>query len=83
MSEKASKKIRADEHLHAKDGDVDIDEPKPVENFEVKLNKYGFLHVPKRAVPSLPFKIEEPLTVSIEGNHLTIASKNQPKTEKA
>jgi hypothetical protein len=51
-------KLRADEPLHAKDGDVDTEEP--VTEFEAKLNKYGFIHVPKRAWTSLPFGLEKP-----------------------
>jgi len=53
----------------------------PVKEFKTKLNKYGFLHVPKKSVQSLPFKIEKPLTARIEGDHLTIAAatKSQPE----
>ncbi|TSA55390.1 hypothetical protein D4R42_05645 [bacterium] len=53
----------------------------PVKEFKAKLNKYGFLHVPKKARSFLPFKIEEPLTVRIDGDHLTIAAatKSQPE----
>ena len=69
---KKEKKPRADEHLHAKDGDVDTEEP--VTEFKAKLNKYGFLHVPKKAVPSLPFGLEKPLTARIEGETLVIAA---------
>jgi hypothetical protein len=46
----------------------------PVTEFKAKLNKWGFIHVPKRTVPSLPFKIEQPLTARIDGDHLTIAA---------
>ena len=76
---KKEKKPRADEHLHAKDGDVDTEEP--VTEFKAKVNKWGFISVPKRAIPSLPFKIEKPLTVRINGDHLTIAAatKSQPE----
>ena len=73
------KKPRADEHLHAKDGDVDTEEP--VTEFRTKVNKYGFLHVPKKAVPSLPFEPEKPLIARIDGDHLIIAAatKSQPE----
>ena len=47
---------------------------KPVTEFKAKLNKWGFIHVPKKAVPSLPFETKESLTARIEGNHLTIAA---------
>lgn len=69
---KKEKKPRADEHLHAKDGDVDTEEP--VTEFKAKLNKYGFLHVPKKAVTSLPFGLEKRLIARIDGDHLTIAA---------
>jgi len=69
---KKEKKPRADEHLHAKDGDLDTEEP--VTEFKAKLNKYGFLHVPKKAVPSLPFEPEKPLIARIDADHLTIAA---------
>jgi len=49
-----------------------VDEP--VTEIRAKLNKWGFIHVPKRTVPSLPFKIEEPLTARIEGETLVIAA---------
>ena len=53
----------------------------PVKEFKTKLNKYDFLHVPKKAVPSLPFEPEKPLIARIDGDHLTIAAatKSQPK----
>jgi len=53
----------------------------PVKEFKAKLNKWGFIHVPKRTVPLLPFKIEKPLTVRIEGETLVIAAatKSQPE----
>jgi hypothetical protein len=76
---KKEKKPRADEHLHAKDGDVDTEEP--VTEFKAKLNKYGFLHVPKNARSSLPFEPEKPLIARIDSEHLTIAAatKSQPE----
>jgi hypothetical protein len=45
---------------------------KPVKEFKAKLNKWGFIHVPKKAVPSLPFAAEEPLRAKIEGDALVI-----------
>jgi hypothetical protein len=53
---------------------------KPVTEFKAKLNKWGFIHVPKRAVPSLPFKIEKPLTARIEGETLVIAAATKKST---
>jgi hypothetical protein len=49
-------------------------EPKSVTEFEIKkgLNKYGFIHVPKKAIPSLPFKVGVPLKARIEGEALVI-----------
>jgi hypothetical protein len=70
-----SRQIRG---LHAKDGDVDTEEP--VTEFKAKLNKYGFLHVPKKAVPSLPFEPEKPLIARIEGETLVIASSPEKPT---
>jgi hypothetical protein len=43
----------------------------PVTEFEAKLNKWGFIHVPKKAVPSL-LKSEEPLKAKIEADALVI-----------
>ena len=43
-----------------------------VMEFKAKLNKYGFIHVPKKALMSLPFEAEEPLAARIEGNALVI-----------
>jgi hypothetical protein len=76
---KKEKKPRADKPLHAKDGDVDTEEP--VTEFKAKLNKYGFLHVPKKAVSSLPFEPEKALIARIEGETLIIAAatKSQPE----
>ena len=37
-----------------------------VTEFKAKLNKYRFIHVPKKALPSLPFEVEEPLTARID-----------------
>jgi len=75
------RKTRADELLHAQDGDVDTEATEePVKEFKTKVNKYGFLHVPKKAIPSLPFKIEKPLTARIEGETLVIAATAKKST---
>lgn len=42
--------------------------------FETKLNKYGFIHISKRALPALPFKAEKTLTARIEGESLVITA---------
>jgi hypothetical protein len=47
---------------------------KPVTQFKAKVNKWGFLHVPKGAWSSLPFGLEKPLIARIEGDHITIAA---------
>lgn len=69
---KEKKKSRADEPIHAKDGDVDAEEP--VTEFKAKVNKYGFIHVPKRVWTSLPFGLEKPLKARIDGEKLVIAA---------
>ncbi|MFX0204235.1 MAG: hypothetical protein ACFFCW_49695 [Candidatus Hodarchaeota archaeon] len=48
---KPTKAVRADE---------------PVTEFKAKLNKWGFIHVPKKALPSLPFETVESLTARVE-----------------
>lgn len=68
---KEEKKREVKEPLRAQDGKVDTE--KTVKNFEVKLNKYGFIHIPKKALPSLPFESEKPLTAQIDGDRLTIS----------
>jgi hypothetical protein len=78
---KEEKKPRADELLHAKDGDVDIEAPNElVIQFKAKINKYGFLHIPKKGWSSLPFGIEQPLTARIEGETLVIAATTKKST---
>jgi len=47
-------------------------EKEAVTEFKAKLNKYGFIHVPKKAVPCFPFNAEEPLIARIEGDALVI-----------
>jgi len=54
----------------------------PVKEFKAKLNKYGFIHVPKRTVPSLPFETKESLTARIEGETLVIAAATKKSTKK-
>jgi len=53
---------------------------KPVKEFKAKLNKYGFTHIPKKAVPSLPFETKESLTARIEGETLVIAATTRKST---
>jgi len=58
-----------------------VDTEEPVTEFKAKLNKYGFLHVPKKAVPSLPFEPEKPLIARIDGEHLIIAPATESQPE--
>jgi len=58
--------VAADEPLYTEDAKENLTE------FKAKLNKYGFIHVPRRALPSLPFKAEEHLTARIEGDALVV-----------
>jgi len=37
-----------------------------------EAEKYGFIHVPKKALPSLPFEPKESLTARIENDALVI-----------
>lgn len=70
---KKEKKPRADEELHAKDT-----KPEPeVTEFKTKLNKYGFIHVPKKARPALPFDDEQPLEGRVEDNALILTAKDE------
>ena len=68
------KKNPADEILHAEEAEATPTEPaeETVTEFKMKLNKYGFFHVPKKAIASLPFKAEEKLTATIEGETVVI-----------
>ena len=52
----------------------------PVKEFKAKVNKWGFIHVPKRTVSSLPFETKESLTARIEGEHLIIAAATKKST---
>jgi len=66
--EKKEKPDIADEPLHAEEAKG----KEPVTEFKAKLNKYGFIHVPKKALPSLPFEAEKPLKAKIESDTLII-----------
>jgi hypothetical protein len=63
----------ADAGAHAKYG-ADAESDESVTEFKAKVNKYGFLHFPKKARPSLPFGFEKPLTARIDGDRLIIAA---------
>jgi hypothetical protein len=52
-----------------------------VTQFKAKVNKYGFIHVPKRAWTSLPFEMEKPLMARIEGEKLVIAVATENQTK--
>lgn len=47
----------------------------PVTEFKAKLNKYGFIHIPKKVIESLPFAAEVPLVAKIEDKTLVIRVK--------
>jgi hypothetical protein len=72
-TEKKNTKVeaRVDQRLHTKERDAGIKER--ITKFRTKLNKYGFIHVPKKATSSLPFEIEQPLEALIEGENLIFA----------
>lgn len=70
----------ADAGAHAKDG-ADVEPDEPVTQFKTKVNKYGFLHFPKKARPSLPFGFEKPLTAQIDGDRLIIAAATEKQTK--
>ena len=61
-----------DKTLKPKKKETAVTAEEPVTGFKCKLNKYGFIHVPKKALPSLPFEPEEPLTARIEEEALAI-----------
>lgn len=85
VKQKEKKKPKADESLHTQDGDVNTEATdESMTQFKAKLNRYGFIHVPKKAWSALPFKIEDHLEARIDGDHLTIsvATENQPRTKK-
>jgi hypothetical protein len=79
VKSKEKEKSRADEPLHAKDEDAATEEL--VTQFKAKVNKYGFLHVPKKAIPSLPFKLEKPLIARIDGDNLVFAEATENQTK--
>jgi hypothetical protein len=60
-----------DAGAHVMEG-ADVKSDEPITEFNAKINKYGFLHVPKKALSSLPFRIEEPLQASIDSERLVI-----------
>ena len=66
---KKDEKTRADEPLHEENA-----KPEQLTEFDIKagLNKYGFIHLPKKAIPSLPFDQGKPLKAKIEGEALVI-----------
>lgn len=57
--------VENDFHVEAEDN---------VTEFKAKVNKYGFLHIPKRTWTSLPFGLEKPLAARINGNSLVIGA---------
>jgi hypothetical protein len=57
-----------------------MDTEEPVTEFRTKVNKYGYLYIPKKASASLPFGLEKPLTARIEGEHLIIAAATEKST---
>ena len=67
MEKKKTDEHPADEAPHAEEAKEEI-----VTEFKTKLNKYQFLHVPKNAIASLPFKAEEKLKATIEGETVVI-----------
>ncbi|MHC3128486.1 MAG: hypothetical protein IBV52_00195 [Candidatus Bathyarchaeota archaeon] len=72
-AKKKNDKDKADEKAHVENG-ADVKPDKPVTQFKAKLNKYGFIRVPKKARSFLPFEPEKPLIARINGDHLTIAA---------
>ena len=78
-AKKKNDKDVVDAKAHAEDG-ADLEPEDSVSEFKAKVNKYGFLHVPKRAWTSLPFGLEKPLTARIEGETLIIAAATEKST---
>ena len=72
MPEKIVSDPTQDKALKPNQKEKPVRADEPVTGFEAKLNKWGFIHVPKKALPSLPFEAEEPLTARIEGQALVI-----------
>jgi hypothetical protein len=69
--EKAEKTVKSNKNEEA----PKPAETEPVTQFETRLNTYGFLHMSKKAIPYLPFKVESPLVVQIEGSYVIIEAK--------
>ena len=61
-----------DAEAHAEDG-ADPKPEEPVTQFKARLNKYGFVHIPKKALASLPFKINQSLIARIDGDNVIFA----------
>ncbi|WNZ29963.1 MAG: hypothetical protein IAX21_03650 [Candidatus Bathyarchaeota archaeon] len=57
-----------------------IAKPESPKDFKVKLNKYGFIHIPKKFVTSLPFGTETSLTAQIRDDQLTIIGVTKTST---
>jgi len=72
MPEKIVRDQTQDETLKPEKKEKPVGADEPLKEFKVKLNKYGFIHVPKKAIPSLPFKVGVPLKARIEGEALVI-----------
>ena len=72
MPEKIVSDQTHDKTLKPKEKEKPVRADEPVTEFKAKLNKWGFIHVPKKALPSLPFEAEQPLTARIEGQALVI-----------
>jgi hypothetical protein len=74
---KPEKKDVVDAKAHAKDGaDVTAETTKePLKEFTTKVNKYGFIHVPKRAWSALPFELEKPFEARIDSGKLVLTAK--------
>lgn len=81
-AKKKNGKDVVDAKAHAEDGaNVEAEAAEePVTQFKAKLNKYGFIRVPKKARSSLPFEPEKPLIARIDGDHLTIAAATNKST---
>ena len=72
MPEKIVSDQTHDKTLKPKEKENPVRADEPVTEFKAKLNRYGFIHVPKKALPSWPFEAEEPLTVRVEKDALVI-----------
>jgi hypothetical protein len=74
---KPEKKDVVDAKAHAENGaDVTAEATEEsVREFTTKVNKYGFIHVPKRAWSALPFELEKPVEARIDGKKLVLTAK--------